>query len=75
MRKRLIATALLLATLLVGCGQPKFYNADLMTDWEQFNEENADYHVVYAFGKYSCFSDGSYEGNQMYKVWEEKIKK
>ena len=54
MRKRLIAIALLLSALLVGCKhQPKKYGN--VIDWSEY--ESADFHVICAMGNDGFYSD------------------
>lgn len=72
MRKRILVL-MVLATMLVGCGEPKFYNKQNITDWQAFNATHDDYHVIFAKNKIACFSDGSYGANELFKKFVSKF--
>lgn len=73
--KKIIILALVTLTL-VGCGEPqaKYINEGVLYNWEQFNTEGHEEHVIFAFNKNGCFSDGSREGNGLYQAYMERAK-
>lgn len=67
MKKTIILLATLILLALCGCKtQPKIYNS---IDYSMYDTE--DFHVNFAVGLDSCYSDGSYQSNQMFDDWVE----
>lgn len=68
MKRRILLISLMMMCL-IGCGnQPRTYGNSI--NYSSYDTE--DYHVVYAFSADGCYSDGSFESNQMYDKWLEK---
>lgn len=72
MTKRIIVLLTILSlTALSGCKRVPKTVGDA-TDWSVYDTE--DSHVYYAYNEHGFYSDGSFEAEQMLRVWLSKYK-
>lgn len=70
MKKTITISLITLVILtLCGCGEPQRYD-EFGMDWQAFNEQTEDAHVYYAQSTTNCFSDGSFESDLAFTMWE-----
>lgn len=69
MKNKIIIMMLLATMLLAGCGKSKNYNDGGTPNCDYINTLSDDFHIIYFETDYGAYSDGSFKGNSLYKLF------